>query len=261
MINKIGYLRPSTLTDDENLKKESASSSVTAEKVKVPHTLQQTQLAESKSSDLALLGSIQQRIIGADLEKFVSPLQSPHKNTQIVQAEAQDAEARMRQQQVQTTGLSRELRGPGDKTGISVGEIPKDPVVQQLLQKLDDLNAKKQQIKEKLKDIETMLAALQSESPQPVGSSVLRFLLGSDNKESSIKELQLEMEALRAQLGMIDKEILQTMNAILELEKGSPTSNEPEDSVTSGQYRNDVQKTLLEFDESSAAVRRSNLLK
>ena len=64
MIDKLGYVnKPPTLTDVENVKKESAPAPKgTPEKVEVSHTMQQKQLAESKSSELAAFGSIQQRI-------------------------------------------------------------------------------------------------------------------------------------------------------------------------------------------------------
>ena len=74
MIDKLGYVDKPLSVDVENVQKESAPvSNDTPVKVEVSHAFQEAQLTQSKKGELAMFGSIQQRLIGAELQRIEQP--------------------------------------------------------------------------------------------------------------------------------------------------------------------------------------------
>lgn len=172
MIEKLG-IRQISLTDVEGLQMESAPvASEPPLKVEVSHTFQEAQLGQSKRSELAMFGSLQQKLIGGQFELIPKP-----------------------------------------------ASATSNPVVQQLLQRLEDLKAQMREIVSKIMSLESQLSG-------PNAS------------------IQREIESLRFQLAKIEMEMKQIMNEIQKLEnEGNCAQDAPE---TIEQNNDNVIRSLRE---------------
>src|SRR4026209_2945994 len=74
MIDKLGYVpKPSAFTVEQVQTPTTPPSTDAPITVETSHTAQETQLTQSKKSELAMFGSIQQRLIGAEFDRISQP--------------------------------------------------------------------------------------------------------------------------------------------------------------------------------------------